>query len=721
MKKLFINFLIILLILLEPIGVLAEGQSIIKLTVIAPQTIKIGEGGACKVGVEIYNNSNIAVKRLTARAFIENPDKAYIVGDGIIFENDSSMPSNGSKTGSFNLSTDADFTSKTVAIKIKLNYYIENTNERIEQEETIYVKVEAPEKPEKPVNPAIEISKVEAGWPGGVDAGKTFQVPFEVKNTGDAPAKNIKCSLEGLEPGGITLAEGLSTKDITVLNPGQSQFIIYNLKTDKTAQTASKLLTLKYYFNGETAVEKDQQKGSSAESTSPKEGSYQFSIDINKMKTEDSNVVFEDVSFPSGPIGRNQTTGISFILANKGKDTIKKVVVTANSQDQQGLASKSLSTIKAKDLKAGEKRKFSFDFITTPAAETKNYPVELKVSFVNEKTEETGEISQMAGVFVKAPKEKDPNEKKELSVPKLIIEEYSFNPEIIEAGKAFNMYLTFYNTNTKKAVKNIKIYLTSDTQESATSGGASQDGKQGDSSSQGPTPSASVFTPKGTSNTFYIDSIKPGARVEKEITLTTVPDTAAKTYTVVANFEYEDSDANKYTATEQIGIPVVQEAKLQVGEIVPQGDFMVGMEVPVSVDFYNVGKAQLYNVMVKASGDGLTMDTPTYYKGNFAPGASDNFTLNVNAQSEGNKKLKLEFSYEDSTGNIKIIERELEFKVENMDMGMDNQEDLDAKSESPLWKKILIIIIIMALISGATIFFIKKFKKKKQEDEDLKI
>ena len=52
-----------------------------------------------------------------------------------------------------------------------------------------------------------------------------------------------------------------------------------------------------------------------------------------------------------------------------------------------------------------------------------------------------------------------------------------------------------------------------------------------------------------SSNTFYIANIAPGARVEKEISFTTVPDTAAKTYTVVANFEYEDAKANKYTDT----------------------------------------------------------------------------------------------------------------------------------------------------------------------------
>ena len=39
----------------------------------------------------------------------------------------------------------------------------------------------------------------------------------------------------------------------------------------------------------------------------------------------------------------------------------------------------------------------------------------------------------------------------------------------------------------------------------------------------------SVFTPVDSSNTFYIDNIPPKGRVEKKITMFTVPD-ANKTY-----------------------------------------------------------------------------------------------------------------------------------------------------------------------------------------------
>ena len=234
-------------------------------------------------------------------------------------------------------------------------------------------------------------------------------------------------------------------------------------------------------------------------------------------------------------------------------------------------------------------------------------------------------------------------------------------------------------------------------------------------------PTASVFTPVDSSNTFYIANIAPGARVEKEISFTTVPDTAAKTYTVVANFEYEDAKANKYTDTAQIGVPVVQQAKLEVGDVLPQGEFMVGGETPLSIDYYNTGKANLSNVMIKIKGEGLKFDTPSYYKGAFAPGSQDTFMVNVTPDTPGDKKVELVWTFEDSMGVTQEIKKEYEFTVEDipqMDENDMNNQDMRGGGGSKLLFKILGgVAVAAAAIGGA--FFIHK--KKKKEDEDLTI
>lgn len=709
MKK--ITSILLAFIMLITINTYATGKEDYgKIIVSVNQTINMAANGSQQVPVtiNINNMKGIEVTNLTLKASIKDPDKVYIAGDGYLYNGsdkvfDARLNNNltdGKFTGYFDIVTESDFVGGTIPVTLDLQYDI--GGERVTQQETIYVRINGSS------NPAIEIKKVDTFWINEQEAGKEFQVPFQVTNTGDAPANNIKISLDGLKSKEITLANGLSTADITTLNPGETQYITFNLKSDKSMAPGTYMLNLDYTFSGYGA---DANK---TNEQAPKTGKYQFSFNITKSQQEPSALEFKNIKFPTGILYRNSKATISFDLENTGRLVAKNLKVQANSQDQNGLASRTVSIIQLKELAPGEKKNFSYDFMVTPSAETKNYPVELKVEYTDDSKAEAQSTSQIVGVFVKAPTDKNDGKPVNESTPKLIIEDYYLEPQTIEAGKPFKLYLKFFNTNAKKAVKNIKIFLTSDTQESVGSGESG--GQHG-----GSMPTASVFTPVDSSNTFYIANIAPGARVEKEISFTTVPDTAAKTYTVVANFEYEDAKANKYTDTAQIGVPVVQQAKLEVGDVLPQGEFMLGSETPLSIDYYNTGKANLSNVMIKIKGEGLKFDTPSYYKGAFAPGSQDTFLVNVTPETPGNKKVELVWTFEDSMGVTQEIKKEYEFTVEDipqMDENDMNNQDMKGGGGSKLIFKILGgVAVAAAAIGGA--FFIHK--KKKKEDEDLTI
>lgn len=709
MKK--ITSILLAFIMLITINTYATGKEDYgKIIVSVNQTINMAANGSQQVPVtiNINNMKGREVTNLTLKASIKDPDKVYIAGDGYLYNGsdkvfDARLNNNltdGKFTGYFDIVTESDFVGGTIPVTLDLQYDI--GGERVTQQETIYVRINGRS------NPAIEIKKVDTFWINEQEAGKEFQVPFQVTNTGDAPANNIKISLDGLKSKEITLANGLSTADITTLNPGETQYITFNLKSDKSMAPGTYMLNLDYTFSGYGA---DANK---TNEQAPKTGKYQFSFNITKSQQEPSALEFKNIKFPTGILYRNSKATISFDLENTGRLVAKNLKVQANSQDQNGLASRTVSIIQLKELAPGETKNFSYDFMVTPSAETKNYPVELKVEYTDDSKAEAQSTSQIVGVFVKAPTDKNDGKPVNESTPKLIIEDYYLEPQTIEAGKPFKLYLKFFNTNAKKAVKNIKIFLTSDTQESVGSGESG--GQHG-----GSMPTASVFTPVDSSNTFYIANIAPGARVEKEISFTTVPDTAAKTYTVVANFEYEDAKANKYTDTAQIGVPVVQQAKLEVGDVLPQGEFMLGSETPLSIDYYNTGKANLSNVMIKIKGEGLKFDTPSYYKGAFAPGSQDTFLVNVTPETPGNKKVELVWTFEDSMGVTQEIKKEYEFTVEDipqMDENDMNNQDMKGGGGSKLIFKILGgVAVAAAAIGGA--FFIHK--KKKKEDEDLTI
>ena len=167
-------------------------------------------------------------------------------------------------------------------------------------------------------------------------------------------------------------------------------------------------------------------------------------------------------------------------------------------------------------------------------------------------------------------------------------------------------------------------------------------------------------------------------------------------------------------------MPVVQQAKLEVGDVLPQGEFMVGGETPLSIDYYNTGKANLSNVMIKIKGEGLKFDTPSYYKGAFAPGSQDTFMVNVTPDTPGQKKVELVWTFEDSMGVTQEVKKEYEFTVEDMpkmDENDMNNKDMGGGSSKGIFKILGGLAVAAAAIGGA--FFI--YKKKKKDNEDLTI
>lgn len=636
------------------------------------------------------------ISELVSYASIANPQTVFIRGDGIRKLNSQNINTE-NKSIIYDIPVETIDTDKdvTVPVEIELNYKVDG--KPVTQKSTIYV-IHRAEK--LAANSALEISKVDIHPNGYVVPGSNFSLVFTVKNVGDAEAKNIKATLEGMDPKGINIAQGLATKDITILKPGEETTLIYDMKIPPSAKGGMYPLTLKYDFNGKNA------KGN--ETTSPISGSYALSVDVNQADRDPSALIFERINFPTGRLGKNQNVPVSFTLKNIGTKNAQNIKITAISQDVEGLTPVSASTAIVEKILPGQSADYQFDFKTTNSVATKSYPVEITVEYTdNAVSEEPHKITQIVGVNgvdwrAEAEKDKD----RQTSTPILIIEKYSFDPELIYAGTQFKMDLVIRNTS-DKAIKNIKIALSSDAAQSSTEGK--------------PATQASVFTPVQSSNTFFIDSIPAGQKVDKQITMTTSHDTAANTYTLTADVTYEDSQAKQYTSKEIIGVTVVQDSKFSIGEVVLDPTFFVGMPGNISVDFYNTGKVTLSNFMVEfESDDEMSVDMPTYYKGNFPSGTTDTYSATLTVNSPEAKKGKLIFSYEDTTGQSHTMEKEFEVTVEDMPMPDEDMGEMPMEPETSSKKPAIIgsIIGLLALGIGAVLF---KRHKKKKDEEDLKI
>lgn len=531
--------------------------------------------------------------------------------------------------------------------------------------------------------------------------GQPVAIAFELENNSDVPAYNVDVVLEGLgKESGFTLIRDLSAKNYPVIEPGQRKRLSFEMNSQPTSPGGVYEFTIKATYNGPNGITETKL---SAE--------QKVFITLNNDRSQSSQISITNLNYPTKTVFPGNTVKLSFDITNNGTQDANRVIVKAPVEGN-GLVSRSVSQVFFEKLSPGETKSLEFTYYATPSATTQNYAIPIKVEYYDgiSSKEEPAVTEQVAGFFVSNP-EKDnegPDGEKKNSIPKLIVNKYEFEPKLPKAGEEFKMKLSFYNTHSKKTVKNIKIFLTS------------MEKSDNNSNSAG----SNIFTPVDSSNTFYIDSIPPKSAVDKEITLYTVPDAQAKTYTVTANFEYEDDKNTEFKATEEIGIPVIQPSKLEIGEVNAQTSAMVGESVPINVTFFNTGKVTLYNMMVKFESEDFTAQNPILFIGNFQAGNTEMYEVSISANETGTKTGDIVFSYEDSSGKKQEVRHKITMDIEDMPAPDPNYdpsqdpgfEDPTASSWTSIFKK-WYFWTPLVLIALAIAFIIRRYHHKKQEKD----
>ncbi len=446
-------------------------------------------------------------------------------------------------------------------------------------------------------------------------------------------------------------------------------------------------------------------------------------IMILTLPTFGENDILEiQIENPRNSVEAGESLALQFKVKNKGSSKLTNISSILNLADDGALEfSEPGQASQVFDLEAGEEIQLifllkasseltgpsSFSLITSCTQEGEvdeegcplGEKIEIRNNYLIEVEESGDDYWYDDGGYYYEDNSSSDNKNK----PKLIISKYSIEPSMPRAGESFTMTLTFLNTNSEKSCRNIKIFLTSD-------GGA-------DSDTAG-IASGGVFSPVGSSNTFYIGYIEPGETKEKTITFNTMPTAASKTYTMSANFEYEDYLGNELKATELIGIPVVQVSKVQVDEplISSMGP---GAPAMIDVNFYNTGRDNLTNFMVSIEGQGFSADQQRYFVGNFQTGSSDSFSTTIYVENEGEYSGKVLVSYEDSTGKAHTIEREFTAYQEMMEPMDFEVFEFEEPVASPLQNYKLVLAGLAILVLLIVLLIKRRNKKKKQKELDL--
>lgn len=496
---------------------------------------------------------------------------------------------------------------------------------------------------------------------GALVSGKTNELSLTIINRGNSPLLDVVASIGALD-------EGMSLKD------APTEVRLGSISMSNSEKTTSFPIYIEDNYEGGNIPFTFTVKGNDPNGKEAVFTKTEYITVIGGTSDADSL----EISNVKGPqeIAPGKDFKVDFKVSNIGSSELKNIKVTL--EPTAPVVNKT-KNIFVSNFAPGEAKSYSVTMFSASNTEAKNYPIKITVETSDK---EPKAISQYTGIYVKG----DTSSK---TVPQLMITNYDYGSKVVEANKPFNLGITLKNTNKKQSISNIKVSLSAD---------------------------EGIFIPVNSSNSFFIDNITPGGTATKTITLTSKPDAPQKTVSISVDMTYEDKDGNPITAKDNISIPLVQDLRLVIDDIVPPTELFTGQQSSVSVQYYNMGKTALSNLRVTAEGTNLEFSqSPATFVGNFEAGKNEYYDLSIIPISEGPVEGNVVFTFENTAGEESRIEKPFSFTAQEMPV-VDEPIDGEIPPENTMSKKNIALIAgaFIAAVAGFIVF--KKHKKKKMDD-----
>jgi len=494
--------------------------------------------------------------------------------------------------------------------------------------------------------------------------GSVTNLTLSFINSGNTTMKNALVTL-GL-PDGITISNGSNSLSVGYVSIGSGKTVVFPIAADEDVDTKN------YPFNIKIEFADQNNESKSIEQT------IYIPVQGSGSAASLSGVSITDINVPQQVVSGDDFT-LNFKVANRGTKGTGQVKVYAEAQS--GLANRTQNAFIEQNIAAGESRNFSVTYFTTDGTAETNYTIKLIVEPVSGSGDS---VTQYTGVYVKNVG------RGSIKTPQLMVSTYSFGGSFVQAGDEFRLDLGLRNTSSAHTLRNVKITLDS-----------------GDG----------TFIPVQSSNSFFVDRIDKNGSANHTIYLSAKPDAEQKTTSVNISMSYEDTEGNAFTATDVISIPVMQDTRLLVDDIIAPPEIYMGMPSGVSVDFYNMGKTKLNNLRINAEGNFDTMESNSYYVGNMESGTSDSYDFSFIPRETGLMTGKVTFTYEDASGDQQTFDKEFEFQIMEMPVWDEEPwppEEMPTEGGGLPW---LPIGVATAVALAAAIFFIRRHRKKKIHEE----
>jgi len=381
------------------------------------------------------------------------------------------------------------------------------------------------------------------------------------------------------------------------------------------------------------------------------------------------DIVIENINLPTEAAIDEDFT-LAFSVRNTGQSAIRNI--KAYAELPENLLNKSNATFVLDSLGAGETQTFSI-IMSARTGSNRSIPIKIVVEPLSGAA--GSEVIRYASIFAGGGSGA-------AMTPQLMVDRYSYGGSSVMAGSEFFLDLGLFNTSTS-ALSNIRVTIISD------------DG---------------TFVPVDSSNSFFVDRIGAGGRYSRTLRLAVIPAAEQKTTSLTVKMTYEDGEST-FTADDTISIPVMQVMRLSVDEIIPPYEVYVGAPGYSSLQFYNLGKTTLNNLMINAEGNFDVFESNSYFVGNMEGGSSDTYSFVFVPREPGPMEGKVIFTYENLDGDTIIHEVPFVFEAMEMPVWDDFGREFEHQRRTP-WALIIFGLIIVAV--GAGVFFFIRYRKKKQ-------
>lgn len=171
-----------------------------------------------------------------------------------------------------------------------------------------------------------------------------------------------------------------------------------------------------------------------------------------------------------------------------------------------------------------------------------------------------------------------------------------------------------------------------------------------------------------------------------------------------------------YTSKELLGIPVVQEANLVMGDLVLSDENFVGIPLALSLDFYNAGRGLMRNMIISIEGN-FDTNEGSLYIGDLQAGANNYYDATIIPTSPGTLKGRIIFNYDDEIDEHHTIEKDFNLEImEQVETPMPEDFLEPEETGGPARKiKGMVIALFIGLAAVGGIIFIRRKKKKLEE------